>query len=343
MKKFQNLFEEMSSAERLFDAWYEFKRGKKKRVDVQEFERHLERNIFCLSRELRVQTYKHSPYESFLIQDPKVRHIRKACVRDRLVHQAVYSVLTKIYDPRFLDDVYSSRIGKGTHAGVDALCRMARKVSKNYTRECWVLKCDVRKFYDSVDHAILLDLLMKTVKDKAAAWLLTEIIESFHCEGTLGLGLPIGNLTSQVFTNVYLNELDQFIKHTLHIKHYVRFADDFVLLAERKGDLESILPRIQAFLSEHLKLELHPKKIILRPLHQGIDFLGYVTLPHHRVLRTKTKRRMLRKLYERHEGYSKGEVSEESLNQTIQSYLGMISHADTFELQQEIRNTFCWR
>ncbi len=343
MRKFANLFEEITSAEQLFNAWRSFQKGKRKRKDVQEFERHLEKNIFRLSRELRSQTYKHSPYDSFFIQDPKVRHIRKAGVRDRLVHQAVYSILTKIYGPRFLHEVYSSRIGKGTHAGVEAVGKMARKVSKNYTRECWALKCDVRKFYDSVDHTILLNLLIKTVKDKAAVWLLREVIESFHCEGTLGVGLPIGNLTSQVFTNIYLNELDQFIKHTLRIKHYARFADDFVLLAKRKGDLEAVLPRIQAFLTEHLKLQLHPKKIILRPLHQGIDFLGYVTLPHHRVLRTKTKRRMLRKLGERHEGYSNGEVSEETLNQTTQSYLGMMSHANAHELTEHVKNQFCWR
>lgn len=127
------------------------------------------------------------------------------------------------------------------------------------------------------------------------------------------------------------------------MKHYARFADDFVLLAKKKSDLEIVLPKIQNFLTENLKLELHPKKVSLRPLRQGIDFLGYVTLPHHRVLRTKTKRRMLRKLSERLGEYFDGKVSSESLNQTMQSYLGMMTHADTFELQTKIKNEFCWQ
>lgn len=343
MRKFANLFEEMTSAERLFEAWNLFRKGKRKRADVLAFERHLEKNIFRLSRDLKALCYQHSPYGSFFIQDPKVRHIRKASVRDRLVHQAVYSVLTHIFDPRFIHELYSSRLGKGTHAGVNALACMTRKVSKNYTRECWALKCDVRKFYDSVDHKRLTEFLARIIKDDSAMWQLKTIIESFHCEGTPGKGVPIGNLTSQVFTNVYLNELDQFIKNTLRIKHYARFADDFVLLSERKGDLEAVLPRIQAFLIEHLQLELHPKKIILKPLHQGVDFLGYVTLPHHRALRTTTKRRMLRKMSQRHGAYFDGDITDDSLNQTVQSYLGMLTHADCHRLSEHIKNQFCWK
>lgn len=343
MTTFSKLFEEMISAERLFDAWNQFQKGKRQRADVLAYVRHLEKNIFRLSRDLKALLYKHSPYGSFFIQDPKVRHIRKACVQDRLVHQAVYSVLTPIFEPRFIHDLYSSRLGKGTHAGVNALARMTRKVSKNYTQACWALKCDVRKFYDSVDHKRLTEFLARIIKDDAAMWLLKTIIESFHCEGTPGKGVPIGNLTSQVFTNIYLNELDQFIKHTLRIKHYARFADDFVLLAERKEDLEAVLPRIQAFLMDHLKLELHPKKIILKPLQQGVDFLGYVTLPHHRAIRTTTKRRMLRKISKRHGAYFNGEISDDSLNQTVQSYLGMLTHADCYRLSEHIKNRFYWK
>jgi retron-type reverse transcriptase len=343
METAQNMFAEITSLESLFDSWGLFRLGKSQRRDVQEFERNLEKNVFQLQRDLRSKKYKHEIYSSFFIQDPKVRHIRKACVRDRLVHQAIYTVLVKIFEPRFIHDLYSSRLGKGTHAGVFAVARMARKVSKNNTKPCWALKCDVRKFYDSVDHECLINLLSKKVGEDAAMCLIKEVIESFHCEGTPGKGLPIGNLTSQIFTNIYLNELDQFVKHMLRAKHYARFADDFVLLSERKSDLETALPKIHNFLADKLKLELHPKKISLRPLHQGIDFLGYVTLPYHRVLRTKTKRRMLRKVSERHKGYFKGEIAGESFNQSLQSYFGMLSHADTHELTQNLKNQFCWK
>ena len=286
----------MISVESLFSAWNEFRKGKNKRKDVQEFGRNVEKNIFRLHRELVARIYKHSTYSSFFIQDPKVRHIRKAEVRDRLVHQAVYTVLTQIFEPRFIHDLYSSRLGKGTHAGVNALRKMTLKVSRNYTRQCWALKCDVRKFYDSVDHESLIWLLGKVIDDEAAMWLIKEIVGSFHQEGTPGKGLPIGNLTSQIFTNIYLSELDQFLKQRHRMKYYARFTDDFVLLSENKAILEQILPAIEQFLGSHLKIQLHPNKISLRPLHQGIDFLGYVTLPHHRVLRTTTKRRMKRKL-----------------------------------------------
>ncbi len=338
-----SIFEQMVSAESLFTAWVEFRRGKTGRRDVQEYGRHVEKNIFRLHRELAANKYKHSSYTSFFIHDPKVRHIRKACVRDRLVHQAAYTILMQIFEPRFIHDLYSSRVGKGTHKGVNALRTLCRKVSKNNTRPCWALKCDVRKFYDTVDHGVLLEILDRSIKDPDAIGLLKEIVESFHVEGTPGKGMPIGNLTSQVFTNIYLNEFDQFVKHGLRVKHYIRFADDFVLLSPSKRALEELLPKLKDYLRGKLRLELHPKKITLRPLHQGIDFLGYVNLPHHRVLRTTTKRRMLRKLSERHSEFFERRVTEESLNQSLQSYLGVLSHANTYELKKEIQNRFCWR
>ena len=343
MKIYTSIFQEIVSTEALFNAWAEFRKGKRNRRDVQGYERNLERNIFRLHRELKAKAYRHGAYGSFFIHDPKLRHIRKAYVRDRLVHQAVYTVLMRIFEPRFIHDLYSSRIGKGTHRGVEALRRAARKVSRNNTRPAWALKCDVRKFYDSVDHEVLIGLLRVTIHDPDALWLCEEIIRQFNHEGTPGKGVPIGNLTSQIFTNIYLNELDQFVKRDLRSKYYIRFADDFLLLSHRRTDLEDLLPKIRAFLTEELCLELHPKKVSFRPLHQGIDFLGYVTLPHHRVLRTTTRRRMFRKLSARVGEYFEGAITTESMNQTLQSYLGILSHADTYELQQRVRNEFCWR
>jgi retron-type reverse transcriptase len=342
MNVHDSIFASITSAENLFKAWRFFRKGKVERRDVQEFGRHLERNIFQLQRELASEEYQHSQYTSFFIHDPKRRHIRKAKVRDRIVHQVVYSLITDIIEPRLIHDLYSSRIGKGTHAGVRAVAAMTLKVSKNLTQPCWALKCDVKRFYDSVDHEILLNQLGALTCDKAVLRLLQHIVSSFHTEGALGKGLPIGNLTSQVFTNVYLNELDQFAKHTLKLRHYARFADDFVVLSDKKGELAAILPRIREFLAERLKIALHPRKIALRPLHQGIDFLGYVLLPHHRVLRTATKRRMCRKLTQKLDEYFRGQASSDSINQSLQSYLGLLSHADTSTLQSEVKNRFCW-
>ncbi len=340
MKKDTNLFTKIVSAESIFNAWWLFKRGKGKRKDVKEFECHLEKNIFNLHRELLSKTYQHSEYSSFFIQDPKVRHIRKACVKDRLVHQIIYTALTEIFEPKFIHHLYSSRLGKGTHKGIEAQKTMLLKVSKNNHRPCWALKCDIKKFYNSVDHKILLSLIARTVKDNNLNWLITEVVQSFHFEGTQGKGLPIGNLTSQVFTNIYLNEFDQFIKHKLHQKYYLRFADDFLTLSPNKSELEALLPLMQKFLADNLELTLHPKKLILKPFSQGIDFLGYVTLPNHRVLRTKTKQRMKRKLSKRIREYFSGEIDNYSMNQSLQSYLGVLSHANAYKLQQEIRNQY---
>lgn len=309
------------------------------RLDVQEFERHTERNIFKLHGALRQKRYRHSPYESFFIHDPKLRHIRKASVPDRVVHQAVTTVLTRIFEPKFIHHAYSSRLGKGTHRAVKALRAMAWKVSKNLTGPCWALKCDIRKFYDSVDHQILIGLIEKSLDDNDVLRLIWEIIKSFH-EKTPGKGVPIGNLTSQVFANIYLNELDQFVKQGLKVKCYLRYADDLLFLSDDKHGLEEILWKIKEFLLEKLKLELHPQKIIFRPLKYGIDFLGYVTLPHHRMLRTTTKRRMMRNLSRKRKLYLNGMLSGDSFNQSLQSYLGILSHADAYHQQETLCNVF---
>lgn len=153
-------------------------------------------------------------------------------------------------------------------------------------------------------------------------------------------GVPIGNLTSQLFANIYLNELDQFVKHKLKVWYYARYTDDFVIISESREYLESLLPPIEEFLKIKLELKLHPDKISIRKFHQGIDFLGYVILPHHRQLRTKTRRRIFKKLRRRIDQYNRREITEDTLTSSLQSYLGVLSHADSFQLSQEIKNQF---
>lgn len=344
MKIYATIFDDLVSPERLFEAWYEFRKGKTQREDVQEFGRHIERHIFQLHRDLVSGRYRHAPYKSFFVHDPKRRHIRKACVRDRLVHQTLYTTLRQIYEPRFIAAVYSNRLGKGTHRAVDDLRREVRRVSRNLTRPCWTLKCDVKRFYDSVDQQVLLSILKRNIDDERAVKLLQHVIESFHIEGALGKGVPIGNLTSQIFTNIYLNEFDQFVKQNLRIKHYLRFADDCLFLSHRRDELQRLVPRIEDFLSRTLQVSLHPQKIIIRPLQHGIDYLGVVTLPYSRVLRASTRKRMMRKLRERHAALFAGEVLNlASFNQSLQSYLGILSHTDSYRLTQDVRHCFSWK
>jgi retron-type reverse transcriptase len=343
MKIYKNIFNKIVSLENLFSAWDKFKNNKQKKRDVQRFEWQLEENIFQLHRDLKSRSYKHGAYTSFYIRDPKQRHIHKAIVRDRILHHAVFSVLNPIFEPTFISNSFSCRIGKGTHNGIDILDKTLRQISSNGFKPCFALKCDIKKFFETVDHSILSSIIRKRIKDADTMWLLEEIIESFTSQySTLfeRKGLPIGNLTSQLFANIYLNEFDQFIKHKLKVKHYIRYTDDFVIVAENKLYLENLIPPIRSFLSDKLALELHPKKITIRKFHQGIDFLGYIVLPHHRLLRTKTRQRIFRKLKKRIDEYKMGVISEQTLEQSLQSYLGVFSHADTYELSNELKNQF---
>ena len=327
-------FEELISLENLFLAWDEFKKGKRNKFDVQIFERDLEDNIFKLYRDLRDRAYHHFIYKSFYIQDPKLRHIHKAEVRDRIVHHLISRYLEQVFEPNFIFDSYSCRKDKGTHRAVKRLEKFYRQVSKNCTQNCFVLKCDIKKFFASVNHQILLNIISKKIENPDILWLIKNIIDSFSS------GIPLGNLTSQIFANIYLNELDQFIKHQLKIKYYLRYTDDFVILSNNQEYLERIIPTINNFLSSRLKLTLHPNKVVIRKYRQGIDFLGYVSLPYWRVLRTKTKNRMFKKLKNKIGEFKQGRINEEKLNQSIQFYFGVLSHANTYKLSQNLKNQF---
>lgn len=319
--------------ENLFQAWGEFKKGKRKRLEVKIFERHLEDNLFNLHQALRAKSYQHGSYASFYVQDPKQRHIHKASIQDRIVHHLLYKFLYKLFDKSFIFDSYSCRFNKGTHKGVLRLEKFVRKVSKNYTSYCWVLKMDIRKFFASVDQRILFNLLKKKISDRDILWLLSEVIESFHSDEGKNKGIPLGNLTSQVFANIYLNELDQFVKHKLRVKYYLRYADDFLLLSNSKECLYDLIGPIRVFLEDKLKLELHPNKILFRKLDWGIDFLGYIVLPHYRLPRTKTKRRIFRKLINK--------IGSVNFSQSLQSYLGYFGHANSYKIKQELRGLTC--
>ena len=343
MRIYKNIFDKIISLENLFSAWDKFKSDKQKKRDVQKFEWRLEENIFQLRRDLKYGRYKHGAYTSFYIHDPKQRHIHKAIVRDRILHHAVFAVLNPIFEPTFISNSLSCRIGKGTHKGIDILGKTLRQVSSNSFKPCFALKCDIKKFFETVDHSILLSIIHKRIKDVDAIWLLKEIVESSISKySTLfeRKGLPLGNLTSQLFANIYLNEFDQFIKHKLKIKHYVRYTDDFVIVNGNKLYLENLIVSIRSFLSNELALELHPKKVTMRKFHQGVDFLGYILLPHHRLLRTKTKKRIFRKLKKKTEEYKNGVISKQTLEQSLQSYLGVLSHANAYKIGQKLKNQF---
>ncbi len=342
-------FEEIISVENLLEVWKEFVRGKRNKKDVQEFSLHLMDNIFSLHHDLLHHTYKHGGYQAFKINDPKPRDIHKATVRDRLLHHALYRKLYPFFDKTFIADSYSCRIDKGTHKAINKFREYFYKVSKNNTKTCWILKCDIRKFFANIDHDILLKILGEYIPDKNILKLLENIIESFqtnekpHPNPLLKkerwIGLPLGNLTSQLLVNIYMNNFDQFTKHQMKAKYYIRYADDFVFLSESRELLKEQLLLVEKFLAEELKLEMHPNKVFIKTLSSGVDFLGMINFFDHRVLRTATERRMIRRIKDKKQDLEKNLMSEKSFNQYLQSYLGMLKHCNEFGITQKIKDS----
>jgi RNA-directed DNA polymerase len=322
--QFPHSYEDIISIENLLGAWREFVSGKRKRTDVQQFQRHLFDNIHALHCDLRAWTYRHGTYQAFKISDPKPRDIHKATVRDRLLHHALYRRLYPFFDRTWLADSFSCRKRKGTHRAMGRLRTFAFRASKNHTRTIWALKCDARKFFASIDQSILLKIVGRCVPDPDIRSLIRDIVESFQ-SNVPGKGLPLGNLTSQLLVNVYMNEFDQFVKHRLHAKYYVRYADDFVFLSHERSRLVSLIPQVEAFLADQLKLALHPDKVFIRTFASGVDFLGWVYFSDHRVLRTSTKRRMFKRIDQ--VAFTK---------HTVQSYVGLLRHGNAQKLLRRI-------
>lgn len=311
-------FDYICSITSLFQAWSKFSRGKRSKLDVLCYERSLEENIFELQEQLVGGKFQHGPYVPFTICDPKTRRIHKATVQDRLVHQALVSAIEPLFERQFIYDSYSCRKKKGTHAAVRRLRTFLRQASHNNTQTVYALKCDVKQFFASVDHEILMDLLKQKVTDADTLKLLQTIIDSLSTSP--GKGIPLGNLTSQLFANIYLHEFDWFVKNRLRERHYLRYCDDFIVLSTNRQHLLDLIEPITQFLSVRLGLTIHPNKITIRSWGQGIDFLGYVLKPQCIVLRHKTKLRALER------------VDIISLT----SYVGLCSHADAYELSQLI-------
>jgi len=312
----------------LLQSWREFLSGKRKRKDVARFSLDLLGNLMTLHLDLKNRTYRHGGYTPFKINDPKPREIHKASVRDRLVHHAICRILFTYFEKHFVFNSFSCRKKKGTHRAMNRFRSFANIVSKNNTQTCWVLKCDIKKFFASIDQSILMEILARHIKDQNTLWLLNEVIGSFNSDDKIGIGLPLGNLTSQLLINVYMNEYDQFAMRNLKARYYVRYADDFVILSSNRLELEKLLPKISEFLTNKLKLKLNYNKVEIRTLVSGVDFLGWIHFPDHRILRKATKRGMVRR------------VVENPKNATYQSYLGIISHGNSQKTRRELNNLY---
>jgi len=323
MIRFDHDFEEIIRIENLLQAWSEFSSGKCDKRDVQEFYLDLMDNILALHNDLISHNYQHDAYVRFNIYDPKPRNIHKATVRDRLLHRAIYRKLYPFFERVFISDSYSCRVNKGVHKALDRFKEFAYQASKNDTKTCWVLKGDIKQFFASINHEALMSILQEYIEDKDLLWLLGKIVKSFS-GSKKNTGLPLGNLTSQLFVNIYMNEFDRFIKSNIKANHYIRYADDFVIFSEDKEWLQRKIIPIRKFLKENLFLELHPDKLFIKTLRSGVDFLGWIHFFNHRILRTKTKQRILKR------------IDKNPNPETLQSYFGLLSHGNTFKVRSTI-------
>jgi len=311
-------YDELFNLNNVFDAWKKFRRGKAGKKDVMDFELHLEDNLFRLYEDLWNLEYKHLPYKYFQIFDNKRRDIYKAEVRDRIVHQIIYDYLLFLFEPEFISDSYASRIGKGQYRAINAFCYFI-KLAYNNHKSCFVLKCDVRKYFDSIDQKVLFDLIKEKVVCEKTIEIIKKIIFSYVSSGP-GKGVPLGNITSQIFANIYLNALDKYVKKELGCRFYVRYNDDFVIVSEFREELEKIRTKIIFFVKEKLLLDIPLEKTSIRKIAWSVDFLGFTILPEAILLRNKTKNKMY------------ANISPKN----AYSYFGILEHCNSYNLKRKI-------
>lgn len=283
-----------------------------------------------LSATLGAGYYQHQEYHRFFVRDPKFRSIHKATVRDRVIHQALYSALYPLFDRQFFFDSYSCRLEKGTQVAIGRIWDFLRRESKNFSREVFIFHGDVDKFFGTVDHQVLLSLIHRQVKDPQYMELCRNIINSFDVGG--GRGIPLGNLTSQVFANIYMHELDYFMKQVCGIRSYARYNDDFYVVSADKQRLIDVSVKAKEFLNTRLHLSLPDKKILIRSLRQGVDILGAVAFPYGLVPRRRLRRAAEAVMKEANrQGY------QSFVGRQLTSYIGLLSHTASFNLRSKLR------
>ena len=354
----------------LFQAYFDARRNKRNTINALAFEKHFERNIFQLFDEILSDSYAPSRSICFIVNQPVKREIFAANFRDRVVHHLIFNYISPIFEGTFINDSYSCRTGKGTHYGIKRLDHFIRSCSQNYTKDCYILKLDIQGYFMSInrpmllemvtnflklkihridfDLALVLKLIDKTVnnnpikncviKGKKSDWNGLPKDKSLFTAKP-NCGLPIGNLTSQLFGNVFMNKFDHFVKRELKIKYYGRYVDDFILIHNDREYLKSLIPIIRMHLLEELKLILHEKKIYLQHYTKGVKYLGAVIKPHRIYISNRTKGNFYNAIIEQNNIVEKQKPSQnerEAFVSSMNSYLGILQHYKT----HKFRNRF---
>jgi len=359
------------SFQNLLKAYYQCRRRKRKTINAAKFEINFERELLKLEQELKNHTYRPGRSICFIITDPKPREVFAADFRDRIVHHLLVNYLEPIWEKKFIHHSYSCRRNKGAHCAIKDLKRFLRQTSGSFSKPACYLQADVSAFFMSLKKDILFSLIKKHIKHPDILWLTEQIIfqdptKNFYRKGDPKLfrlipphkslfkipknqGLPIGNLTSQFFANVYLNELDQFVKHQLKIKCYLRYVDDIIFLHQNPEQLKIWSSEIDNFLQNKLKLNLHPQKQILQSIYRDINFVGFIVKPAHTLVRNRTAKNLKRKLYLFNQKILSLDMEHpirlwtpelrddfKKIYSTVNSYYGHFRHANTFKLREHL-------
>ncbi len=320
-------------------AYKKARKNKTKKSYVIKFKKNLKDNLLQLRMELLLLAYKPKPLKTFIIRDPKTRKISKSDFRDRIIHHALVNILELFFDKSFIFDSYANRKGKGTLKAIQRFDFFKRKISKNNDIIVHTLKADIKHYFENVNHEILLGIIGRKTKDEKVILLIKQILNNFNSE-IKGKGMPLGNLTSQFFANVYLNELDQFIKHKLKIKYYLRYVDDFVILHASKEKIERIKNTINYFLRTNLKLELHHGKSKIKKLNQGIQFLGFRIFYYHKLLKKNNIIKMKRKLLTFKFLFDENLIDYDEIYSSFEGWLAYTMHANAFKLRINLIKEF---
>ena len=343
MKRYGNLYPQILKFTNLLLAAKKAQKGKRYRPNVLGFNYYLEAELSQLQQELSTKTYQPGKYRTFYIKEPKTRMISAAPYRDRVVHHALCNIIVPIFERTFIDDSYANRLGFGTHKALRRYTNFAR--SSNY-----VLQCDIQKYFPSIDHEILKSLIRRKIKCQDTLWLIDSIIDNSneqfpvleHFPGDDLLvplerkrGLPIGNLTSQFFANVYLNGFDHFIKEQLKATKYLRYVDDFALFSDDQQFLTNARFAIEEYLAT-LRVKIHPIKSQLFETKQGANWLGFRILPDRIRVRTENLRRAKRRYKKLQANYAQGKIEWKQVSASLTSWSAHLAHGDTWQLRQKI-------
>jgi len=350
------MFANIYDLENLIKAYYFARRGKRSKSRICQFDFFLESNLIKLRYFLTTHTYLPSPYAHFVINDPKTRQVAAPAFRDRVLQHSLVATIESLFEKKFVYDSYACRKGKGTHFGAKRIKKflMAARCINGKEKEIYVLQCDIRKFFQSISWDILISIISKTVKCQQTVELIKKIITTH--EQTLGRdlgqlsifsytgfdneavsvtsrrGLPIGNLTSQLFANIYLNELDYFAKEVLRERWYARYMDDFLIIHPDKNHLLRVRDKIKTFLKDTLDLQLHSKKMVIKNVKEGVPFVGYRIFYDHILIRSSTLSHMQKKYKKKIKLFQQGKISQGELQKIICSIRGHLNHADAHNL-----------